>query len=356
MVLLWMRPSAKTDESSHTFSMMVRIPFRDRAIWKLRGWWREMGGIFCVAFIVAFQEFDLAACMNARSWTIALFDAQSGGLALGDSLRMMLWPFAVECVALGGIWLHSHSGQPRQTRDLPQRSVQPVILPLAVCIALIAIPLSAPLLFLRGGWSGLMSLENFALIREVANSFLLALVAATGAWLLAGWALQNRTRTMLLALPGLLGGLIVSLGLLTLFQLPPLHLLRASPLPVLVALVLQILPAALFLRWILNQGQQSEAAHIARENGSGALIWTILRRPALWGGGLLFLQAYGDFTANSLLAPPALTSAFSRIFNLLHYGQTAVLSAMLLITLAVPVVALFIATLVVRLHAIRRTA
>ncbi len=354
-ILVWFSPPTWTAQSRHSFALMGRTQSPRRWLWQLRGWWGEMATVFCVVFLFAFQEFDLAACMNARSWTVALFDAQAGGLALGESLRLMLWPLAIECAVLGTLVFRASKRGQRAGREMPsnERGVAPFVLTLV--IAEMVFLFAGPVVVLARGLAGVPALlGNFALTREVQNSFVLALVASIAAWLLAGWALEKRMRIAALALPGLLGGLLVSLLLLALFQMPPLHLLRSSPFPLLVALVLTLMPAALFVRHLLACGLRSESAHAATLSGGVQARWLVLKRPALWGGALLFLQAYGDFTANSLLAPPALTSAFSRIFNLMHYGQTSVLSAMLLVTLVAPLLALVAVTALARFCTTRR--
>lgn len=354
MVLVWLRPPGTSSAGRFTLATMNSISLRARCALRIREWLADFAAIFCIVFVVAFQEFDIAACMNARSWTIALFDAQAGGLAIGDSLRLMCWPLAVECAALIALLAVSRKSPARESREGSGESTRSGRGPLVVFLAVISLPVVAPLAVISKGFTGLSSLQNFALSHEVANSFLLALTASIAAWLIAGWAAKNRVRLAIFALPGLLGGLVISLVLLALFQIPPLYLLRSTPIPVLVALILGLAPSALFVRHILASGDSSETVHSARLMGNRSVLWDLVKRPALWGGALLFLQAYGDFTANSLLAPPSLTSAFSRIFNLMHYGQTTVLSAMLLVTLAVPVIALFVISAVASIHSTRR--
>ena len=360
LLLVWLAPPVATFEGARAFTLMGRLPVLERWRWKVRGWLGGFWPIIAVVFMCAFQEFDLAACMNARSWTIALFDAQAGGLALTESLKLMLWPLAVEGLALGVLVFRVKTGMFASSGH--RAEMPPHARPLA-CDLLATLPffgvlyilLAGPLVTLRDGWLGLPALaENFALSGEVTNSFLLALVSSVAAWFLAFWAYGNRSKVVLLVLPGLMGGLIVSLGLLALFQIPPLHLLRSTPIPVVLALVVLLLPSAVFVRHLLVRGMQSEAVHVAAMGRVGTVRWALVKRPALWGGALLFLQAYGDFTANSLLAPATLTSAFSRIFNLMHYGRTTVLTAMLLVTMAVPLLALLLTSLAVRTYASRR--
>jgi iron(III) transport system permease protein len=354
MVLVWLWPRGTSGSGHFTFATMNSVSLSARCVLKIREWVGDLASIFCIVFVVAFQEFDLAACMNARSWTIALFDAQAGGLAIGESLRLMLWPLAVQCSALVALLAGNRNRAARETRELPDEPASRSFAPTVVFLAILSLPFAGPLFVISKGFAGLSTLQNFALTREVANSFLLALTASIAAWMIAGWALQSRGRTVLFALPGLFGGLVVSLGLLALFQISPLYLLRSTPIPVVIALILGLAPSALFVRHILASSDRAETVHSARLMGNRSVLWLLAKRPALWGGALLFLQAYGDFTANSLLAPPSLTSAFSRIFNLMHYGQTSVLSAMLLVTLAAPLVALLLIAAAARIHATRR--
>ena len=358
MLFVWLFPPSLSTESLRSFELMSPLPWLHRLRWRIAGYMQEFRSLFCVMFLLVFQEFDLAACWNARSWTITLFDAQAGGLALGESLKMMIWPLAIEGVILALLLTRGSVTSRQVSRDLSTSDRGAMGEPMAVTLIVLTFGFFSflgPMRLLSAGVKGLpIALENFALTREVTNSMILALVSSISAWLLACWAEGNRVRVMTLALPGLLGSLVLSLILLAVFQVPPLHLLRGSPLPVLLALILMLMPCALFVRHILSRATQSEAAHLALLSGARSVRWQLTKRPALWGGALLFLQAYGDFTANSLLAPPALTSAFSRIFNLMHYGQTSVLSAMLLITLTVPLMALLLTTFISRIYATRR--
>src|ERR1035438_653919 len=55
---------------------------------------------FAVVFLFAFAEFEMASLMIVKSWTVELFDAHPGGLALGESLRRMLGPLFCEAAAI----------------------------------------------------------------------------------------------------------------------------------------------------------------------------------------------------------------------------------------------------------------
>ena len=86
---------------------------------------------------------------------------------------------------------------------------------------------------------------------------------------------------------------------------------------------------------------------------SRRLAWELDVQPRLVAFGVLFFVGYSDFTASSILAPIRLTPAFVRLHNLAHYGQTAVLSAMLLAAVATPVLLLLLTGAAGRLYARR---
>ena len=158
---------------------------------------------------------------------------------------------------------------------------------------------------------------------------------------------------MLPGIPGLLGPLIVALLVLALFQTPLLRAAYDTPLPLLLALTVVLLPLALLLRALLAIRRMSPMRHIARQLASRRLAWELDSQPRLAAFGLLFCWAYFDFTAASILAPIGMTPVFVRLHNLAHYGQTAVLSAMMLAAFAAPAALLFLTFTAGRIHARR---
>src|ERR1039458_3087721 len=55
---------------------------------------------FAVVFLCAFAEFEMASLMVVKSWTVTLFDAPAGGLALSESLCRTLGPLLCEAIAI----------------------------------------------------------------------------------------------------------------------------------------------------------------------------------------------------------------------------------------------------------------
>ena len=158
---------------------------------------------------------------------------------------------------------------------------------------------------------------------------------------------------MLPGVPGLLGPLMIALLVLALFQTPLLRPMYDTPLPLLLALTILLLPIALLLRALLDIRRMSPMRHIARQLGSRRLSWELESQPRLAAFGLLFCWAYFDFTASSILAPTGMTPVFVRLHNLAHYGQTAVLSAMMLAAFATPAVLLLLTLAAGRIYARR---
>ena len=331
----------------------------------VKGWWAHWtfqlraagrapwmaGGL---VFLFAFTDFELASLWSLKTWTVALFDAQAGGLALGASLRLAALPLGSELAVLALILrAPTLSVAPSGAGKAPGRIARRALLAYLGGAALLAC--GWPLLFVTAqAATGFRAVaENFVLANDLGAALGFAAGSALCAWLFAAWIAERRRAALALALPGLLGALLLALFVLTAFQLPPLHPAYDTPLPLLLALTLLLLPFALPLRWLLDAGHHDPALHLARLAGSSALIWRLDTRRRWLAAFLLFCWAYFDFTAGSILAPVGLTPVFVRLHNLAHYGQTAVLSAMFLAAFAAPVAVLLLTAPAARWYARR---
>jgi hypothetical protein len=184
---------------------------------------------------------------------------------------------------------------------------------------------------LRGTLRGAALLaENFAIGREIAASAAVAAVAAATAMFAA------RTRLAVLAVLGLLGSLVLALLVLALVPWPGV---RETALPWAAALALVLLPYAVVFRRLL-QNAGGTALHVARLARARELIWMLKARREFWMAFLLFGWAYWDLTAGAILAPVRWTPVTARLYNLMHYGQTAALSALVAAAFAAPLLAL----------------
>jgi hypothetical protein len=302
-----------------------------------------------LVFLLAFAEFELASLWSIRSWTIAIFDAQVGGLALPNTLRLARLPLCIALAVIAWVTLRGRKlpFAPATAVRSESRWPWPFLAISATCVTLVPL-----LVVLTQAAKGVRSLvENFVLGPEIGVSLLMALGATALADLGVRFARRNRATALTAAAPGLLGALTISLVLLAVFQAPGLHSAYNTPLPLLLALAILLLPLALLLRAL--RPQHTPALFIAQQLGSRRLRWEMELRPHMIGCGLLFCWAYFDFTASSILAPIGLTPVFVRLHNLAHYGQTAVLSAMMLAAFAAPVIVLLLTATALHLYARR---
>ncbi len=332
-------PAPLSQEASHLYRMCAGRSWRERVSFRLRaagaGPWIALG----LVFVLAFADFELASLWSIRTWTVAIFDAQIGGLALGETLRLAAWPLFVELAVLGLVARNLRGCQAALT-DAPQNRARAPWLYLGMSATLVCLlPLGVVCGQAIKGFAVIG--KSFVLGSEIGASVLFALGAAVAAALLARLGRKSSAITVALTAPGLLGALVVSLLVLTLFQAPMARAIYDTPLPLLLALTITLLPLAILLRALWSR--RMSALHVADQVGSQRLIWELKTRPHAAALGLLFCWAYFDFTASSILAPVGLTPVFVRLHNLAHYGQTAVLSAMMLAAFVVPVLAVLMA-------------
>jgi hypothetical protein len=150
----------------------------------------------------------------------------------------------------------------------------------------------------------------------------------------------------LLCLPGLLGSLVLGLALVALFQTPPLGVLYNTPLPWLLGLVLFLLPRGVLLQAWDESRRPHSAAFLADQLATSAdtrqqahgrrLQWRLVDEPRFLAVALLVVWGYLDLTTAYLLAPSGLTSGIVRLYNFMHFGRTAALSAEAFVLLAGP--------------------
>ncbi|HWD91802.1 MAG TPA: hypothetical protein VG938_05575 [Verrucomicrobiae bacterium] len=314
---------------------------------------RGLIAAFAVVFLCAFGEMEMASLMAVKSWTVALFDANAGGLSLIESLRRMLWPVLCQAaaVATAVVVLGKHQGNSVRRTTRGARTHAFAWSYLATAFAFVFLIPAAMVL-----WGTIRSLnlllENFVLGREIISSLLFAAAATLLAgpavfWLsrvarARGFASIIGKATLLLSVClGLLGPLVLSLTVLAAVQLPGLLSLRDTPVPLVFTLALVLLPLALVLKRVLELTGYQSGLHLAAlmQNSRAAreLTWRLSTSGKFWSVVLLFIWAYWDLTASAILAPIGMTPVTVRLYNLMHYGQIAVLSAMTCATFAAPI-------------------
>ena len=357
LLVIWLMPPSVSQEAMHCFRQSTASWWR-RRLWELRAWGRGLWVGIALVFFFAFQEFEIATTWNMRAWTVSLFDAQTGGLALRESLRLALLPLILQAALIAMLAKGFHRDEtPAEFRGPFTRRASAALAPAMLSVVFCCAPMFfALVLTTQWAWHHGFKAFDIAPWREISNSLILSAAATLCAWLIAGWIACRRGWRLVLMLPGLLGPLLSGLLLLALVQASPLHLLRDTAFPAVLGLALILLPYALLLRFGIEATCDRGALHIARSSDARRAVWHLDGWPRLCAVLMLFCFGYGDFTINTLLAPPQFTSVSARLLNLLHYGRSDALMMMFILAFAVPLSVALLTALAARFYPHRRAS
>jgi len=377
-IALLLVPSPLTPEARHCRALLAVRPGRAGRRRIAHGW-KNLPGPPVLAgalvFLLVFGEFEMASLLGVRTWTVTLFEAHAGGLELGESLRLAAVPFVVEsCLlvaSLAGLFAVVRRTDRAAGSEACRSRGRGGLLAWCVLLSAFAIASGFPgVRLLSGLLSGFrLLLENFNLGKDILASLLFGGSAAALAWLAAAGVLKSTRRVPLsvigaFALPGLVGPLVLGLAVLALFQLPGLSRLYDSPLPLTIAQTLILLPMALLLRIVVVPRIPDTGLKLAAMLSTGRttrtrawsskIAWQVRGRRVALAVFLLLCWGYFDLTAASLLAPSSMTPVFVRLYNLMHYGESTVLSAMVAVVMLVPVLLLLASGCAWRLLSMRQ--
>jgi ABC-type Fe3+ transport system permease subunit len=271
----------------------------------------------------------------------------------------MLGPLLCETVAIATAFVVLGRRQVIPTRRIEGNRASQWFAWCLLAIAFVFVLAIPAVMLLWGTISGFgLLVENFVLSREILVSLLFASGASVIVGLAAfrlGAAARGRSigsifcKVFLVAavFAGLLGPLVLSLTVLAAVQLPGLISLRDTPAPLVFTLGLVLLPMALVLKRMLDLTPHRNALHLVtlmdKSRAVRELNWKLSTSGKFWVMVLLFVWAYWDLTASSILAPIGMTPVTVRLYNLMHYGQIAALSAMTFAAFAAPVFILLLA-------------
>jgi hypothetical protein len=342
--------------------------------------------------LIAFQEFELAALLQSASWTDWFVAAQRLGLDRSEMLRHSLWPVAMQLplliVALS-LFTRDTTRDETSIGDaatplsrMPLSGVYAYLVMAATCGCLIPVAVlgrNLPGGMIRLGrqhaqWSGLV-LEIFVAI-AVSVCAGLTTWAVSGLWMRQGDSLlwQRWSRQWLLV-PGLVGSLLLSLLTVTIFQQTWLRPWYDTPLPWTLSLIIWLIPRAVLLRLWLDATTSTDGVHLAelladcdrgryRSRPSSrrpatrlavrpsVLLFRLRDQPQLLSSGLLCYWAYLDLSTAYLLAPSSMPSGLVRLYNFMHFGRSAALSAEAFLFFGTPLVLICLLSAV--LHWLRR--
>ena len=328
---------------------------------------RNTAFAFALVFLLAFQEFEIASLMGIQTWTVWLFEAQTGGLAIWSTLTQAALPLTCELFVLVPLLIVLLRNQrlPTPADRHPQtwrRGAQAATRAYLVLAVFSACSFPAWVVMQRP-MDGLMSLRANLTLRAELTSLVFAitasLIALTMVWFLVRptrGRVRDRIRTsaaITLCLPGLLGSLMLGLVMLALFQQSPLSAWYDTPVPLLSALVLLLTPPAALLGLLMGHrsadssvflAERLRAAPSADARRSGRrLLWMLRGRATFWIAALLCLYAYFDLSASYLLAPSGQTPVTVRLYNQMHFGQNAAMSAMVCVAVGAFIMMVLIA-------------
>jgi len=325
---------------------------------------------WAIAFLFAFQQFELPSLTGVTAWTVTLFDRQALLPDLAESADPLIWPLAVELVALAPVIALVLRSVASGRRVVPPSRTSTAGRAVAWFILVSTVVLTTVLPFAMLVREALPNIgyvvhnapSIVAYWKEIAiaagygvPSALIAFFAALGLLQVAANSRKRVFGAALLAitcLPGLCGALVPSLATVELLQRQPFLSLRDTLVPLIAVLALSLLPRAILLEALARLVRQTAGIELARrlrsspvrsQRRSGReLTWTLDGFGRFCRFSLLAYWGYLDLTAATILAPPGFVPVSARLYNLMHYGHNAALSAMTLVAVTVPFIAFVI--------------
>lgn len=342
---------------------------------RLTGAWQRLLISWSVMALMTFQEFETAALMQIDrhpiAWSVWLFDAHAARQPLTDSLRMIAVPFSCEVLLLSpALWLLiKRRNALHLSRDLdsvgasasPARQRHWRSSAAWLCPGILLMLLWPMFENLTAAVVGAASLlTQPSLLRQTMQQILTSTMFAASATFLAmslsryllSWNssstgdVPSRWLLGMLLIPGLSGSLVMSLLVLSVFQLPGIRILYDSWLPLLLGQTLAVLPKGLAVVFLLDRITDRAAMHSARlllassslptRRSASLVLWRMGTSRWLLGGLVVAQWCFWDVTVASILRPIQLEPVVTRLYNEMHYGRTEALISLSILATAIP--------------------
>lgn len=316
--------------------------------------------------LIGFQEFELAALLQTVSWTDWFITAQRTGLDQQSMTLQALWPILIQLIPLAAImiWFSNRDVVSSVEDEVTEkgRFDRPVTLGyLGVSLFLgCLIPVAFVVPKLPSGLSLLVRqpVQIQGLLREVAIASAVCVLSAFFVWSVAGFWLGPKRRTRglafcsILLIPGLTGSLLVSLLSVKLYQETWLRAIYDTPIPWVTGLSIWLLPRAVLLHIWLRAISHREGVHLAAilskpdaarpTQGQAALLFRLRDEPQILSFGLLCYWGYLDLPTAYMLGPTGMQPGLVRLYNFMHFGRSAALSAESFVFFGLPIVLFFL--------------
>lgn len=360
VLTLWISPPSAMSRAALYLARLSRRGFIDLLRYYWQGPIRRALPAVGLMFLVMFQEFEAAALLGAVSWTDRLFTEHAQGLSLTDSLRYLARPLAMQLAVLAVIAMSLFRRHPAgDAVDQEAESVSPATIAAAKLISAgwfvlgVIVPMVLLSRDLTSGWTWLVNRPEAVtnLIVELSTAALVGLVTGLLAWNLAFLALRgsNPLNIAMLSLPGLCGGLTISLGLLHVSTWSVFRPLSATPVWWTLAATVWLLPRALLLHaWLAAHAEPAslhlvsmlrETPHAGQRRWASQQWWQWRVEPQIAAVAVLCYWAYLDLTSASLLDPPGMASVVKRLYNFMHYGHSAAMTMEATVAMLAPALA-----------------
>ncbi|WP_437204309.1 hypothetical protein [Planctomicrobium sp. SH664] len=377
-LMLWFAPAPAVSESALYCQRLYQPRGVRRWMLWLRAHARNRLAAAAAIYLLAFQEADLAALMQTRSWTEWLFTRHAAGLTWQASVQLAVLPLLLQLPALipVGLWI---AGSARSTREGNSLRVQRV--PASgllvdwlawggILLGLVVVCLLPARQLWRGarqGWPALF--HQRSTWEELGDAGLLA-VTSGGLALLIGSLLILRKgphredetapagrRSLRLGLrlacggalllPGLLGNLTCGLLWLSFFQTPGLGWAYETPFPLILGETLAVLPRTAVMLCCLSQLTTDSADHqlellrasdsLPQKQSAAEIAWRTQGLGWLAVALLTGFWIYLEAMLPVLLAMPGMAPVGLVLYNALHYGRISALGAKLVLAIALPI-------------------
>ena len=294
---------------------------------------------FYACALLAFHEYEMASLLRIKHWTVVLFNAHAGGLVmnLSGTLKLALVP-VITSLTLIAVSFHFLKNCKYKIND-PGMD-RPKSLPLIISFLLLITLIIPAFIVLSNSLSGFSdALSNSWMLNEFINSLSITAVSTLCCFTLAaGITRVNKTLSLFIVIPGLLGSLVLGIAFIYLFNAPLLNSLKQSVVPLCLALIVYGMPIALLLIFTLKLMLSSSGAlaDLLPQSSKPGIKWQVVYIPTLLTSIPVFCFLWFDLTLSSMLAPASVTTLFPRLYNLMHYSENEKLSATVMLTVLIP--------------------
>ncbi len=315
----------------------------------------SMAAAAVLSFALALNQFSIPAIFQVKVLPVEFWIRFNTNLRAGDAFAAC-WPIIVIPFAALFLLRQADIRWPAETGPANvrafRRQLGPVVIVFTGVVAVLVVGLSVglPLIQLLGSartWTELPQVFN-ATIPVITNTFLFAACAALLAVAVSSLVWRFRVASLLWLL-FLMPGMMLSLGIIWLFNRPLLEVVYQSATVVVIALCLRCVGPVWGL--IRHAFKSTDTALLEAARLEGLRGWAFFRHAylprvgpaALTAWYMAYLLLLWDVETITLLYPPGSETLALRAFNLLHYGHTAQVNGicLLLVGLAIAPIVIY---------------